>query len=402
MSLDPTTATVLVVDDDPFIGSLLQSMLSALGWLSVEVHTSAVDGLRFLDGGNAAALTICDLNMPDVDGIEMLRHLAERAYAGGVIMLTGEDERVLSTSGNLVSIHGLELVGTLQKPIRRDRLAGLLSEWARKADSRPRVARAPFPATEVARAIELGELFNVYQPKVDARSGAFVGIESLVRWRHPTHGTVFPDQFIGVAEDNELIDGLTRLVLTNALADGAELVRRGVDLRVAVNVSMDNLTTFSFADFVIGAIARQGFPADKLILEVTESRLMRDRLAPLDILARLRLKHVSLSIDDFGTGGSSLVQLRDVPFDELKIDRSFIHGAHSDATSRAIVEGSVAMARRLGIKVVAEGVEDADDWRFVRHVGIDIVQGYFVAKPMALEDLVVWQGNWELRREGLV
>jgi len=142
---------------------------------------------------------------------------------------------------------------------------------------------------------------------------------------------------------------------------------------------------------------RSGVAANDLILEVTESRLMSDVLAPLDILTRLRLKHISLSIDDFGTGHSSLMQLRDIPFDELKIDHSFVHGAGQDKTRRAIFTASLGMARQLGMKTVAEGVEDRADWNFLRQQGCDLAQGYFIAEPMPAGELHDWLNDWETR-----
>src|SRR5690606_29410852 len=133
-----------------------------------------------------------------------------------------------------------------------------------------------------------------------------------------------------------------------------------------------------FPDYVQSELVRTGVAPKYLILEVTESRLMDDARSPLDILARLRLKQISLSIDDFGTGHSSLAQLRDMPFDELKIDRSFVHGAGTNKTLRSIFEASLTMASQLGMKVVAEGIEDVEDWNFVAQCGCDLAQGYFV------------------------
>jgi len=213
---------------------------------------------------------------------------------------------------------------------------------------------------------------------------------------------VYPDQFIGVAEAHGLIDDLTRVVLRNALAQARAWRDAGLALRVAVNLSMDNLSTPSFADFVAEQAAETGVAPADMVLEVTESRLMADLRAPLEIMTRLRLKRFRLSIDDFGTGHSSLVQLRDMPFDELKIDRSFVHRAHADMTLRAIFEASVKLARQLDMEIVAEGVEDRDDWDFLRHAQCDLAQGYFIARPMPAADLPGWMETWEGRRRELV
>ncbi len=140
-------------------------------------------------------------------------------------------------------------------------------------------------------------------------------------------------------------------------------------------------------------------PLSDIVLEVTESRLTSNLLAPMDILTRIRLKHIGLSIDDFGTGHSSLAQLRDIPFDELKIDRGFIHGAHNHRALKAIVEASLCMAQQLGIRTVAEGIEDLEDLLFLKATSCDLGQGYFIAKPMPVEGLYQWIPDWNARRE---
>jgi EAL domain-containing protein (putative c-di-GMP-specific phosphodiesterase class I) len=231
--------------------------------------------------------------------------------------------------------------------------------------------------------------------------GALIGVEALVRWQHPVDGLVYPGRFIAVAEAHSLIDGLTRAVLRQALAQSRRWRGTGLALRVAVNVSMDNLARLDFPEFVQSEILRHGVPPTDLLLEVTESRLMVDARASMDILTRLRLKQVGLSIDDFGTGHSSLAQLRDIPFDELKIDRGFVHGICDHATQRAIFTASLEMAHQLGMKVVAEGVEDRSHWDFVRAAGCDVAQGYFIARPMPADALAAWAVQWRHRFEAL-
>ena len=248
------------------------------------------------------------------------------------------------------------------------------------------------------QAIAAGQLENFYQPKVELSSGNVVGVETLVRWRHPVDGLVFPDQFIPLAEEHGLIDALTRTVLTAALQQTRRWQEAGVDLNVAVNVSMDNFSSLEFPDFIARSAEKAAVPVTNLILEITESRLMKNPLAALDIITRLRLKRIKLSIDDFGTGHSSLAQLRDLPFDELKIDRSFVHGACRHGDLRAIVEASLAMARKLGMKVVAEGPETREDWDFLQAAGCNMAQGYFIAKPMPASELQGWLSEWESTR----
>jgi EAL domain-containing protein (putative c-di-GMP-specific phosphodiesterase class I) len=161
---------------------------------------------------------------------------------------------------------------------------------------------------------------------------------------------------------------------------------------------MDNLKVLNFLDYVLNLTGLAGVAPQNIVLEITESSLMQDQRVPLEILTRLRLHHFCLSIDDFGTGNSSLSQLRDIPFDELKIDQSFVHGASSNATQCAMFDASLGLAKQLKMESVAEGVEDFADWNFVRDRGCDVAQGYFIAKPMTAEDFPAWQADWEDRR----
>lgn len=394
---------ILALDDEPFILKLMGRMLMNLGFTNVTLCENGAAALEHVDRpGQAPELILCDLNMPEMDGIEFLRKLMEHSYTGSLILISGEDKRALQATEKLALAHGITLLGTLHKPASPQALGELIARWK----PRQRQAQAPrrcYGPEEVRRAIDNGELRNYFQPQVLVASGQVVGVECLVRWLHPDDGMVFPDQFIGVAEEHGLIDALTRVVITNALAQVRRWRDRHLLHRMAINVSMDNLSSLDFVDYVTAQVAAAGISAQDIVLEVTESRLMQDLRAPLEILTRLRLKRLRLSIDDFGTGHSSLAQLRDVPFDELKIDRGFVHGAATQETPRAIYGASLGLARELGMDTVAEGVEDRADWDLVRQTGCDLAQGYFIARPMAAEDLSAWVQSWNqrLQREQL-
>ena len=391
------TPRILVLDDDPFALKLLARQLAGLGVPDVEVFTSGEAALAALERIYAADLVLVDLNMPGMDGVEFLRHLGERGYPGSLALVSSEDLRILETAERLADGHGLQVLGHLTKPVAPKPLQDLLARWRSRAPARPVRSKKTYDAQEVRRAIEQHELLNYYQPKVELATGELRGVETLVRWLHPEDGLVFPDQFIGVAEEHGLIDALTRVVLSGALAQAQRWRAGGLSLRVAVNVSMDNVRRLDFADYVASEVERHGLAPSDLILEVTESRLMQDAQNALDVLTRLRLKRFSLSIDDFGTGHSSLTQLRNIPFDELKIDQSFVHGAAQDGTRRAIFEASLNIARQLGMTSVAEGVEDAADWAYLQSAGCDLAQGYFIAKPMPGGALPTWRVDWQDR-----
>lgn len=393
----------LLVDDDSFALQLLARQLSNLGFVNIIQCTRAREAIAMLESDAARfGLVFCDLQMPEMDGIEFVRQLVRIGYRGGLTLVSGEDERILRTAERLARAHHLDVLGALNKPVSPHTLQELLARHALHVASQPHAVHRTYTPQQLRQAIDNGQLLNHYQPKVSLASGALIGVETLVRWQHPDDGLVEPDQFIGIAEEHGLIDDLTRTVLTTALHQGGAWHAGGLPLQVAINISMDNLDSLDFPDMVEREAAAAGMPLTHLVLEVTESRLMKDPLSPLDILTRLRLKHIDLSIDDFGTGHSSLAQLRDIPFTELKIDRGFVHGASRNAYLQAILEASLGMARQMGMKTVAEGVEERADWDLLRASGCDVAQGYLVGKPMPAAELPGWLCEWENRRGALL
>lgn len=388
----------LLIDDEPFMLKLLARQLEKLGVTDIATHERARAALALLEfGAEQVDLVFCDLQMPEMDGVEFVRHLARIGYTGGVVLVSGENERILKTAERLAVAHRLNVRGILHKPVSPHQLGLILQRYVQGHAHAARRHQKIYDPEELRGAIADGQLINHYQPKIVIESGAVAGMEALVRWQHPRDGLVLPDQFIATAEEHGLIDSLTRTVLTEALRETRNWHTAGFDWHVSVNVSMDNLATLDFPEFIAREASAAGVPLKRLVLEVTESRLMKNLLAPLDILTRLRLKHIGLSIDDFGTGYSSLAQLRDLPFDELKVDRSFVHGAWRDASLRAIFEASLGMAHQLGLRIVAEGVEDEDDWNFLRQAGCDMAQGFLIARPMPAADLESWVAEWNAR-----
>lgn len=394
---------ILVIDDDAFVLKLLKLQLANLGQPEAMTCESANDALEALAGPERKVeIVFCDIQMPGMDGVELVRHLAHIEFQGGLVLMSGEDERILSTVQHLAQAHRLKVLGALRKPITPVQLREILQRQASPAAKNRGADRKIYSAEAVASAIENGELINYYQPKVSMRSSEVVGVEALVRWQHPRDGLVFPDQFIATAEQHGLIDDLTRQVLLNALRQCRDWQACGLRLSIAVNISMSNLVSLDFPDFIVEAAQDLDFDLSLLILEVTESQLMQNPLTALDILTRLRLKNITLSIDDFGTGHSSLTQLRDIPFNELKVDSGFVHNASDNASRRAILEASLDLARRLGMKSVAEGVENLADWHFLSSLACcDVAQGYFIAKPMPAPALPSWIQEWQVRRTGL-
>jgi EAL domain-containing protein (putative c-di-GMP-specific phosphodiesterase class I)/CheY-like chemotaxis protein len=386
---------ILVIDDKPSMLKLLQCMLANLGYDQVTLCSSGQDGLSCLESvDQTQTIIILDLNMPEMDGIEFIRQLAGRHYKGHVLLLSGEDARICETAHKLIKNYKIASLGHIHKPVNLELLSLKLANWRQIQPKQALANKKQYSATELRSAIANHELINYYQPKVDVKSAKVVGVESLVRWCHPIDGMIFPDQFIPIAETHELIDDLTRAVIKSAFAQTRAWQKAGLLLQVAINISMDNFADLNFADYLVNAAANAGIMPSDIILEVTESKLMTSPSISIEVLTRLRMHRFNLSIDDFGTGHSSLAQLCNIPFNELKIDQSFVHDMSSNETRQVMFNASLGLAKQLGMKSVAEGVENQVDWDFLRSTDCDIAQGYFIAKPMPADDIHAWIINW--------
>lgn len=399
MSKDINVGRVLIIDDDPLMLQAIELQLSRLGVRDAVTCESASEALMkvFDPHQDAFTLVICDLQMPVMDGVEFVRRLADGGFAGGLMLLSGEDARTLQAATLLAKTYHLNFLGSLSKPVPLDRLRQALEGFE------PSIAKAIAPdhknytPEQLAQGIDLGQMVIYYQPKVSVQDGTLFGLEAMVRWEHPQDGLISPDHFITLAEDNDLIDRLTQEVLEQSVRQIAQWRQHGLVVKVSVNVSMDNLHALDFPEMLAKILQRNAVDPRQLVLEITESRLMHNPNKVLDIVTRLRLKRIGLALDDFGTGHSSLAQLRDMPFDELKLDRSFVHDAVGDTVRAAILHGSIQMARQLQMDWVAEGVEDRADWRYLRQFGGGYAQGYFVSKPMLPGLLQEWLGEWQER-----
>ncbi|TME44377.1 MAG: EAL domain-containing protein [Chloroflexi bacterium] len=244
---------------------------------------------------------------------------------------------------------------------------------------------------ELRRAIDEGGLVLHYQPVLECRSGEMVGVEALVRWQHPRHGLIGPDRFIGIAEQSRLIRPLGRRVLEAAVAQQELWWRQGLKLRMAVNLSLRNLQDPELIPCVIRVLEQHAVPAEWLTLEITESTLMADADETLKVLSPLKAMGVRVAIDDFGTGFSSLTYLKRLPIDELKIDKSFVIEMPSKPKDSLIVRSTIDLAHALGLKAVAEGVEEQQAWEMLLAHGCDLAQGYYFSRPVKADEIMPWR-----------
>ena len=339
---------LLVVDDDPALGRLIKNCAESAGFeVSVTKNPEAFAEKARVWGPTVLML---DLGMPGTDGIQILRGLAADGCAGHVILMSGADSKVMESATRLGRARGLKISGVLQKPVRVEALRKFLAQF--------QVAKALLTA-DLAGAIATNQLFLDYQLKLDCRAARMTGVEALVRWRHPTLGIVPPDQFIPLAEETDLIHKLTDWVIMAAAKQMAAWHMHNPALEIAVNISAKDVQDLTLPDRLHRHCRAAGIECASVTLELTETGAMREALQMMDVPhSRLRLKGFKLSIDDFGTGFSSLVQLQNMPFSEVKIDRSFVMQMMENEGCKAIVEIVIDLARKLGLQSVAEGVED--------------------------------------------
>ncbi len=399
MTESENKTSILLVDDEAFIVNLAVRALAGLGYSDVDTANNGQVALgKLISQDRPYDIIICDLNMPEMDGIEFIRHASQSGFAGGIIFLSGEDKRVLNTVLGFARVQNLYVLGALTKPLNPGALKGLLSEF-KPVKSEKRTAGRQQSITEAdlkagIRGSADNQLLLVYQPKIHLASGRITGVETLARWWNLEQGALGPAAFIPLAERCGLIDELTNEIYKKALEQVVAWERLGYSLRTAINFSVNSFNDPEFCDFLINTATRSNLNPEQILLEVTETQAITLPVDCMGALMKLRLKRFGLSIDDFGTGNSSMAQLKNIPFTELKIDRAFVNGAAEDISANAILKASVDLGKSLGMEIVAEGVETKEDLELVKSVGCDYVQGFYFAKPMRSEDLVKFLEDW--------
>ncbi|ANJ66301.1 diguanylate phosphodiesterase [Halothiobacillus diazotrophicus] len=382
------TLNLLVIEDDDFQRRMLVTMLNALGATSVAVASNGRQALEQIhhESGEPIHVALCDLNMPEMDGLEFLRHLSQLHHDVAVIIISAMDSRLLELVQRMAAMYDIHLLGSIEKPISLERLKNLLNSYRPKsaiqiAEEKP----APFSLDEIRQGISEAQFEPFFQPKVDFKSGAVIGAEALARWRHPDHGIIAPQAFIPLLEERGNIDDLTFLMLERSAMACKELHESGYPISISINLSRVSLHDATLADKIAKVVLKTGLDPKYIILEITETAAMTDVAHALENLARLCMKGFALSIDDYGTGYSSLQQLTRIAFSELKIDQFFVKDLVHHESLRIVVQSSIDMARRLGVKSVAEGVETQADWEMLASLGCDTAQGYYIARPMDFE-----------------
>ena len=389
---------VLVVDDHVHVRNWVRMVLQTMGITEV---TEAADGRDALAAvtqpGEWFDLILCDLQMPERDGIETIRAFAALGLESAIAIMSIEEERVVETAGMLAEVQGLRMLGTIPKPLTAEKLQPILKRM-REVPGQQEIDATAAPGSDFANAFARAELLFLYQPKIWMRSGEFAGVEALVRWKHPELGLFQPVSFVPAMDGHDQYGAaLIDLSLKEAIACAGRWHQAGRELRVAINLSVRAFDRLDLPERIESLALEAHVLPERITLEVTETQVARDAVKMIDVATRLRLKGFRLSIDDFGTGHSGLSKLQKLPFNELKIDRSFAHGCSTSATRRSVVEASLALARSLKMTSVAEGVQERPDWDLLYELGCDVMQGYFIGRPMSEEGLEAWVAKRALR-----
>ena len=386
---------VMVIEDHGFQRRIALRLLAELGVTHV---LEGADGLSALEVLRKQAtppdVALVDLDMPGMDGVECIGHVAQERLARSVVVVSALDPALLNTVQTMARAYGLRVLGSVEKPLTRDKLEVVLARVDDHAADEGDDASTEFTLAALEEALDNGEIVPWFQPQVEFANGRVVGVEALARWERPDGSVVRPDCFVPVLEREGLANRLTDRMLDSACRWKRQWDGDGVRLKMSVNVSAAALQDPSAADRYQAIVENHGLLPEDIILEITESSVMTDAARGLGLLARLRLKGFGLSIDDFGTGYSSLAQLSQIPFTELKIDQGFVCDAHAQPRKRAMVEASLGLARKLDLVTVAEGVESVEDWQMLAELGCDMAQGWLIGRPVPGSELQAAVSRW--------
>jgi EAL domain-containing protein (putative c-di-GMP-specific phosphodiesterase class I)/CheY-like chemotaxis protein len=384
-------AVCMVVDDEPGIQNIVVGAAAALGF-QVARFRSADKALAAIDEVKPTLLFL-DVSLEGSDAIDVIRGLSARGFNGAVQLMSGRDAQTMDEVRRVGERHSLTMLPPLRKPFRLEAVRAIIRQHLAGSPQNIETedARVASDPTFTGR-IDLGAMLRKnwlevwYQPKIDLKEMRFAGAEGLIRCRHPEKGIVPPASFLPYADENSLIR-LTEMVLRTALADWVKFAQIGFPFRLAINVPVNVL-----GKLPILSLVRELRPKNEnwpgIILEITEDQVVRDIPLIHEIATQLRIHDIMLAIDDFGTGYSHLARLKELPFAELKLDRSMVTNCGEDKNNASLCQAAIDLARRFGTKVVAEGIENVSELKALRQMGCDMGQGFLFAKPLPRDKLL--------------
>jgi EAL domain-containing protein (putative c-di-GMP-specific phosphodiesterase class I)/CheY-like chemotaxis protein len=389
----------LVAEDDPVQSWALAVMLKKLGGTRI---TEVADGQQALivfqnDSLEPVDIALIDLNMPNMDGMELIRHLAKGDCHASIILVTAHDRALLFSVETMTKAYGINLLGTIEKPATPDKLQALLKEYAGSngGKNKAKASLPDFSLGDVLQGMAEHQFEPFFQPKVELKTGYIKGAEAFARWRHPQYGVITPAAFLPVLEAHGKLDELNWTIIEQSVAACRTWHDLEFPIAVSINLSLSSLAQPGFTERISECIMRHGIEAEYVILEITESAVLASDPQFWESLARLRMKGFGLSVDDYGTGNSNIQMLARIPFSELKIDRSFVAGASENQALSIVLNSCLTLSRSLNRYSVAVGVETKQDWDFLQGMGCTCAQGYYIAKPLEGAAFPSWMEEWQ-------
>ncbi|WP_314385197.1 EAL domain-containing response regulator [Pseudomonas brenneri] len=383
---------VLVLEDHLFQRSVAVNLLKQLGCGEVLEASNGSEALAVLQGAGSVDVVMCDLQMDGMDGLEFIQRISATGQVGAIIVSSGLPWDVRRAVSHMGALLGVNMLGDTGKPLQMETLQPLLE---RALSTRCAVPQ-PLPSLELAdeQQVRLAicdhQLEAYYQPKFDLRTGAVVGVEVLARWNHPLQGVLSPAVFLPAMERGGLMDELLFCLMQQALALRWQALNQGIILDLAFNLQAAQLAEVELTAHIKRILAAHQTPGASVTFELTESGLLEVPAVSLENLVRLRMMGCRLSIDDFGAGFSSLQRLCQLPFNEIKLDAEFVRGLLHEPRCRAVIGSTLALGKTLGMSVVIEGIETAEQRQALLALGCTQGQGYWHARPMNGADLLRW------------
>lgn len=383
---------VLVLNGDFVQRTTIVNMLQRLGCDAVFNVSSANLASHVLYEVGPVDVVLCDLRIKGIDNLDFLQRSAQSGLVRSVIINNSLAEDVQRATRQLMSLLGLRMLGEISSPLQLDTLKHLLISYLNEPVISLNSGCANVVASdeEVRLAVADGQMETYFQPKINLVNNQFSGVEALTRWNHPSGGVVSPVVFMPAIERCDLLNQLFFAQLDHGLQLQRHYLTRGRYLNVAFNLHPSQLSDVGLVSRIIATLASFKLPAAGVTVELTESGLVDATAACVENLVRLRIMGCRLSIDDFGSGFSSLQRLCQLPFNEIKLDGEFIQALEEGPRCRAVISSTIALGKSLGIVVVAEGIETQEQHHQLVGMGCVHGQGYFFAKPMTKQDLNSW------------
>lgn len=388
---------IMILEDHPFQLKFAKKLVESVVDNEVLVASDGSQAIEALKQSNVDCdIVFCDLAMEGMDGVEFIRRAGEENLAKAIVIASAAELEVIDTVSRMVQAHNIQLLGCIKKPFSVDQVSELIQKYVdshTKSQSSPpqyHQKKLDIEPADVLDALNKNQFVPFYQPKYCIGSKNYIGVEALARWQHPTLGLISPAIFIPIVEAHGWDKQLTESILSQSLRNCKSWNEQGFDLSVAVNVTTTLINDNQFADFVKSKLTEIALPANKLLIEITESSVLQNNANSLETVSRLRLQQIQIAVDDYGTGFSSLEQLCKAPFSQLKLDRSFIQDIDLVDKNRVIVAHTIDLAKQLRLQTVAEGVERKEEVEVLTQLGADEIQGFFFAKPMPNQALLDW------------